>query len=198
MNWDNAGLTRLPPGRLHELLTATLEAGEEVVWFGQPSARRWRRKAYVAVPGGFIYLAFAVEVARWFSGGWDWFVGALIALPALLLLLMPWLMHTSAVSTLYVITSRRALILSAADRNMPRSYPVLQLPQMEMRPRVDGSGDLMLETEHYTDVEGDQQTREHGFEDIDDVGLARQILEDLSRGKELALVRRHASAWRLT
>jgi len=80
---------------------------------------------------------------------------------------------------------------------VPRSYPVQHLPELIIRPRVDGSGGLVFEIEHYEDSDGYQQTREYGFEDIREVGLVRQILENLKLGKDPELVRRLATLWRL-
>ena len=194
MNWDNAGQTRWLPSRLHSLLERALEDGELVVWFEQPDARRWRRKGYAAVPFGLAVLAFVLHAAPQAPGGWYWLIGTL---PALLLVVLPWLMDSSARSTLYVITNRRALILTAGSKDALRSYPVQQLPELLMRRRVDGSGDLILETEHFEDSDGDPQTREHGFEDIREVGLVQHILENLALGKDPVLVRRHAALWRV-
>jgi hypothetical protein len=73
---------------------------------------------------------------------------------------------------------------------------VQQLPVLEMRARKDGTGDLMLEIEPYTDSDGYPRVREHGFEDIAEVSLVRYILENLAQGKDSGLVRRHAPFWR--
>ena len=96
-------------------------------------------------------------------------------------------MHEIAKSTLYVITCRRALLL-ATDKRAMRSYPVQHLGELIMRQRIDGSGDLILEIEDYEDSDDHPEIREHGFEDIRDVGLVRQILENLKHGKDTELV----------
>lgn len=181
---------------MSSLLEQTLEDGEQVIWFEQPDVRRWRRQGYSAAPFGLCLLALVWYASPWTSGGWYWLI-AFLALPALILLALPWSMHSSAKSTLYVVTNRRVLILDAGKKIALKSYPVQQLPELIMRPRIDGSGKLVFEIEHYEDSDGYQQTREYGFEDIREVGLVRHILEDLKLGKDPELIRRHAALWRL-
>jgi hypothetical protein len=196
LNWENVGQTRRLPSQMRSVLEQTLEDGEQVIWFEQPDVRRWRSKGYSAVPFALGLLAIVWHAAPWKAGGWYWLI-AFLLLPGLILLALPWSMHSSARSTLYVVTNRRALILTAARKAVLRSYPVQQLPELIMRPRADGSGELIFEIEHYEDSDGSRQTREYGFEDIREVGLVRQILENLKLGKDPELVRRHAALWRL-
>ena len=124
-------------------------------------------------------------------------MSGVVALAALMLVALPWQTHGSAKSTLYVITDRRALILTGSSKQALRSYPLQQLPELLMRRRVGGSGDLILETEYVNDSDGDLQTCEHRFEDIFHVNLVRHILENVKLGQDLELVRRHAALWRL-
>jgi len=196
LNWKNVGQTRWLPTHMCALLEQTLEDGEQVIWFEQPDVTRWRRKGYPAVPFALGLLALVGYQAPWVKGGWHWLIAALVP-PALFLLALPWGMHSMARSTLYVVTNRRALIFAAGRKAVPRSYPVQHLPELIMRPRVDGSGGLVFEIEHDEDSDGYQQTREYGFEDIREVGLVRQILENLKLGKDPELVRRLATLWRL-
>ena len=195
VNWDNAGHTRVIPSKFAALLALTLKDDEQVIWFEQPDARRWRRSAYSAALFGLAILALLGHAAPWTRGGWYWMVGVL-SVPGLILVVLPWQMHALARSTLYLITSQRALLLTTDKRAM-RTYPVQQLREMIMRQRQDGSGDLILEIEDFDDSDGHPQTREHGFEGIRDVGLVQQILENLRDGKEPDQVRRHAALWRI-
>ncbi len=196
MNWNNVGYARGLPSRLHSLLERTLEDDEQVVWFEQPDVRASRRKAYLAVPFGLAALALAWHGAARALGGWYWVLGYLVLL-GLILVALPWIAHAHARLTLYVITNRRALILTAGKKNTLRAYPVLHLPPLDMRRRVDGSGDLIFEIEYFDDPDASPASREHGFEDIREVDLVQQILEHLKQGQDVALVRRHAALWRL-
>ena len=196
LNWDNVGHAQSLPGRLQSSLTRALEDDEQVIWFEQPDVRLSRRKAYSAVPFGLAALALAWHGSSRSLAGWYWVLGYLVLL-GLILVALPWIAQAQAQSTLYVITDRRALILTTGKKDALRAYSVQQLPQLEMRRRVHGCGDLVFETEYFEDPDASQGSREHGFEDIHDVDLVRQILEHLRRGLDVVLVRRHAALWRL-
>ena len=111
--------------------------------------------------------------------------------------MLPWMQHCRASSTLYALTNLRALILTDGIKHSVRAYHLQELPELLVRPRVDGCGDIILEIEAYQDGHGDEVRREHGFEDIRDVGLVELVLADLKRGIAPALVRRRAKLWRL-
>lgn len=196
MNWDNVGHAQSLPSRLQSSLTRALEADEQVVWFEQPDLPRSRRKAYSAVPFGLAALALAWHGSSRALAGSYWVLGYLVLL-GLILVALPWIAHAHARSTLYVITNRRALILTAGKKDALKAYSLHHLPQLDMRRHVDGSGDLVFEIEQFTDPDASPPSREHGFEDIRDVDLVRQIIEHLRQGQDVALVRRHAALWQL-
>jgi hypothetical protein len=114
---DHAGQTASPPGEVSDLLESALDDGEQVLWLAQPNARRRRRHAYPAVPFGLAIMALIWTMAPWTHGGWHWLI-ALMFPAALILVYLPWHAHVRARGTLYAITGRRALILSA-DRKTP-------------------------------------------------------------------------------
>ncbi len=196
MNFENAGRTRQLPPKLSALLTRALDDNEQVIWFEQPDVQRWRRKGYLAVPFGLAIFALVWHASAKSLGGWFWAI-AFLMVPAVFFVALPWMQHARAKSTLYVLTNLRALILTDGIKHSVRSYRLPELPELTVRPRRDGSGDIILETEEYKDGDGDLQTREHGFEDIRDVGLVQLVLDNLKRGMAPELVRRHAALWRM-
>ncbi len=193
---ENVRHTHQLPPKLNDLLTRALEDHEQVIWFEQPDVQRWRRKGYLAVPFGLAISALVWHASTKSLGGWFWGI-AFLMVPAVFFVALPWIQHARAKSTLYVLTNRRALILTNGIKHSLRSYRLPELPDLTVRPRRDGSGDIILETEEYKDGDGDLQTREHGFEDIRDVGLVQLVLDNLKSGMAPELVRRHAALWRL-
>ncbi len=141
-------------------------------------------------------LALAWHGSSRSLAGWFWVLAYLVCL-GLILLALPWIAQSHAQSTLYAITNRRVLILTTGKKDALRAYSLHHLPQLEMRRRIDGVGDLVFEIEYLKDPDACPVSREHGFEDIREVDLVRQIVEHLRQGKDVALVRHHAALWRL-
>lgn len=183
------------PHPLPTLLSSTLEDGEQVIWFAQPDFARVQCKAFYVLAMALTIIALVLLAAPWSRGGAYWLTIPFL-LPAAAMLFLAWKSPAIVRSILYVVTSRRTLILSALKRDPVRAYPVRKLPQLLMRADVDGAGDLIFESESYKDYDGYDETREYGFKDIADVGLPHYILENLAQGKDPDLVRQHAAFWR--
>jgi hypothetical protein len=193
---QDTGIAPRLPKHWSARLDEVLDDGEQLVWFAQPNAHRWGRKGYMFVPMGLAILAFALRALPHRGAAWFWFIEMMLFLFALFLVVSPWVLQARAKSTLYVITGHRALILGSGKRDSLRAYRLQDLEKWDMRPRSDGSGDLILETEYFEDADGAPQSREHGFEEIAEVGLVQHILESIKGGADPALVRRQAAQWR--
>ncbi len=169
-----------------------LHGGERLVWTEQPSARRFRREGYLAVPFGLACLSMA----------WHWLqrtpgagvAGAcVLALVGLLLMAIPYWRHVDARSTIYAVTNQRALIIDTRQQRRLRSYALADLGDWTVNRRADASGDLVLETEYYDDHDGHTQAVQHGFFAIADVRCVERILEGLQRGEDPDVLLRRAA-----
>lgn len=182
------------PHPLPTLLSSTLVEGEQVIWFAQPVFARLQRKAFYLFMVALTFIALVLLAAPWKRGGAYWLTITFL-MPAAVLLCLAWKSPAVARSILYVVTCKRALILSALRRDPVRAYQVNNLPQLLMRADADRAGDLILESVSYKDSDGYDAIREYGFKDIADVGLPRYILENLAQGKDPDRVRQHAAFW---
>lgn len=177
------------PQHLLPRLQAELKAGESLVWAGQPIPGRLMRSAfklwYFFVP----WTAFSVywimgasgfEMPR-FDDGESLF--PLFGLPFLLIGLggmgAPFWVRRQAHSTIYAITTRRAITIEGVKTIKVKSYPVDSLCETERTEHPDGSGDLVLRKESYRDSDGDQQIRSQGFFAIEQVRGVEQLIEKM-------------------
>lgn len=189
-----------PPPQLQALLEKELKDGERLLWVEQPDARRVRRQGYWSMPFGAAILACVVLGLTRVAGDWTLVATlmvafALLAVLGLGLLAMPYLMHSSACSMVYAITTERVLILTGGKPGALRTYRLRDLNEWITRPRADGSGDLVLEREEIEDSDGHTSIREYGFFALADVHQAERIIEGLHRGKGADAVLRRAALW---
>jgi hypothetical protein len=192
-------LHALPP-QLRTILEGELHVGEQLLWVAQPDVRRSRRQGYWVMPFGAAILAFVVLGLPQISG--DWLLMTvlllcfgLLALLGLSFVAMPYLMQASAKTTVYAITTGRALILNDGKRDTLKSYPLRELGERDIRPRADGFGDLVLKKEQIKDSDGHYLTHEYGFFTIAKVHQVERLVDGLVRGEGLDAVLRRAALW---
>ena len=172
---------------LMDRVTAQLDAGEKLVWTGQPRLDLATRPKYFLVPFGIVFLVFSLI---WMVGAGLLTVGLMApcALPfiavGILLIVSPVWLRRRAENVLYALTDRRAIIWEPGwfTSHTVRSYTSGGLGRMARFERADGSGDLVFE--EVTASNWDSQnnttsttTTRRGFMGIDNV---REI-EDLVR-----------------
>ena len=61
-----------------------------------------------------------------------------------------------------------------------RTFEPDRLGHLQRRERPDGSGDLIFETQHWRDSDGDRRTREVGFIAVPEVKLVEQMVRALA------------------
>ncbi|HEV3255374.1 MAG TPA: hypothetical protein VG013_00710 [Gemmataceae bacterium] len=167
-----------------------LDAGERLIWAGQPRLDLAMRSAYLLVPCGVVFTGFAlvwIVVAVVVSAG----LMAPCSLPfvavGILLMASPVWLRRRARQTMYALTDRRAIVWEPAwwGTVTVRDYTAAGLGRMSRTERADGSGDLVFE--EFTTVSSSSNgttssTTRRGFLAIDHV---REV-EDLVRRTLLA------------
>src|SRR5437660_832775 len=153
-------MSGIDPNLSSELATRVaneLDAGERLVWAGQPRVDLAMRSAFLLVPFGVVFTGFAliwILVAGVMSAGLMVPCGLPFVAVGILLMASPVWLRRRARQTIYALTDRRAIVwepgwLGAAT---VRNYTAAGLARMSRTERADGSGDLVFE--EFTTVSG--------------------------------------------
>lgn len=179
----NLTMQRLAPA-LKKKLNAELQAGEAIVWLGQPRPGRLMLKGFVLWLFFIPWTAFAL---LWMAGAAQfklptlhdpatWF--ALFGLPFVLIgvagLSAPLWIYFAARQSVHAITNRRALTISGMRAFGIEGYTRAQISHIERVERGDGSGDLILVK---TPMRNGRGTHCEGFFAIADVRGAATALD---------------------
>lgn len=97
------------------------------------------------------------------------FIPLVVAIVQLILVfLIPFLSWLEAVQTVYVITSKRAFILTVGLSTTVTSFISSELRVILRRENKDGSGDIIVYIHRSKDYDGDMQTEKIGFKQVHD------------------------------
>jgi len=171
----------LPP-ELVKVVDRELDSGEHVEWVGQPIAARMARQTIPMALFGIPWTAFAViwtvsasgMTSHGHNGGLQWLFG-LWGVPFILvgfvILTGPIWMRLRAKRMAYLLTDRRAIIISLGLRSnvTVRSFEASALADLRRRERADGSGDLIFTTDPAGGNRGRNNPMAVGFIAIPDV-----------------------------
>lgn len=177
------------PEPLQQRLRAELKPGESVAWASQPNADRYMKSGFKL---WFFFIPWTAFALFWiagasgfrmpkFDGAWSLF--PLFGLPFLLIgiggLGSPLWLRRKAGSIIYAITSQRAIVIEGAKSITVKSYAAVDIADLERTEHPDGSGDLVLRSEHYRDSDGDRQSKRHGFFAVENVRHVEHLIENL-------------------
>lgn len=196
---NGAGVTGIStfPRKIQRRIQSALQAGETVVWAGQPDPDRFMRSGYLS---WLLCVPLMAASLFWIAGlsGLPVFqfgppghpYSPLYGIPVFLLglagLCIPYVMREHALALVYVITDQRAFVLEGLDPVTTRSYAPAQLVDIERIEHKDGWGDIVLEVERYRDTEGEWSTRRHGFFMIGQVRQVDRMLNKLANAARVA------------
>ena len=135
---------------------SVLRTEERLLWSGRPDPRR---VAALTLPVFILGVPWIVLVLYWTAaafgfrlpeftgdsllGFWPLF-GLLFVLIGLSLLALPVLAYRRANRTVYAITDRRCLIITAGNRNYVDTYEEEDIGTIKCNARRNGSGDLVF------------------------------------------------------
>ncbi len=162
-----------------------LEPGERLLWHGRPDANRLVRRQYgwCFLAGAFFGLSLIWTWDSWQRGTViSIFAGLLIAAAGLAVVFAKGREILGARSTRYLITSRRAMVLSGRPARVAASYGPRDIGAVEVKPFVDGSGDVLFSRQPrprgYRGIDGESG----GFYGVAQPEHARRALESLAHG----------------
>lgn len=187
------------PARL-EAAVQRETAGESVRWTGRPGA--WRAFAWTSLIWlfGIPWLAFSVfwesavvssllmskgaPAAGTMGHAMGW-VMALFGLPFVLvglgMLLAPFGAFRNARRTVYVLTSKRFMVITEGRIRHVKSVLPEHIRSIERKERPDGSGNLRLILGYEKDGDGDTVTKAEDLVAIPEVRKVETMLMDLKR-----------------
>ena len=183
------------PVQLQTLIQSELRPSERLVWSASPNPVRLAQKTLPLVLFGLPWTAFALfwmagaSGFKWpdFSHGFGFF--PLFGIPFVLIgfgmLSAPYWAARKAASTVYVVTSERAIIFEAGamgGMNI-RSFLPQQLSEIRRVQFVDGSGDLILDQTITANRRGRQVSIDVGFFGIPDVKMVEEMIQSLAKQK---------------
>jgi hypothetical protein len=180
-----------PAFDVQQQLEAELDSGERIAW--QEKAQPRFLAARSIFPGLFAIVWLSIVMTGIFSDAHGrhasspppFFMFVPFAFIGLLFIGMPVYQYLSARNTYYLITNRRALIITLGSRKKVLTYYPDKLQSLERRERADGRGDLVIDR-----VSGGASTmgfrnnayvQEVGFLNIPDVKNVEAMLRDLAR-----------------
>ena len=185
-----------------------LQAGERILWQGQPIAARIFKAAFAIYLFAIPWTAFslfweAMALSPWLAMQDNpevdqtariiAVVFPLFGLPFIAigfwLLAKPFTLARKARQTSYVITNARALVVTSGKMQETVSYPFETITgEINCIARSDGSGTLYFSSKKVVDNDGDVHMQKQGFEHVPQVreveAKLRRALADFSALKQ--------------
>jgi hypothetical protein len=164
-----------------------LDPGETLVWTGRPVALSYalRKGASTFFPGIF-FFGFSVF---WVWGashannnaGPFWLFGIPFVLIGALMLLSPFWHFWRGLNATYVLTNKRALISISGPFAQRLSFPLHQIPFVDVRPTKDDAGSIYFNETTKKSGDGYRTTRE-GFVAVQELTRVEQLLRQAING----------------
>ena len=143
-------------GKAQRIATSVLQPEEHLLWSGRPDPRRVALQTLPVFILGLPWIAIALYwtaasfgfrmpdfSAQNLIGFWPVF-GFLFILMGLVLTALPFLAYRRANRTVYAITDRRCLIITAGDRTYVDAYGEEDIGSVKRIERRNGTGDLVF------------------------------------------------------
>ena len=171
---------RLPPV-LAAAVRRELAADEAVLWIGQPSPSLLARRHFLNSAFGVLWTAFFIGYMVWLrdSGPPVLLISPFVFI-GVNMVCSPWLTSTAAKNSVYLVTDRRALVLSRGElggypwpafRLTVKSYDQSELHELQRVKRSPGCCDLVFRVRVDEDYDTTTTTNE-GFVGLTDVSAA--------------------------
>ncbi|MDB5326136.1 MAG: hypothetical protein JWM57_1705 [Phycisphaerales bacterium] len=169
-----------------------LTPGEVIRWQARPDEFALARRQWGQCAGGLYFVVFSIFWTIGILGGLShgatsrkgapWPVGlmGLVFFGAgVWMVLTPWREWRRAERTLYVVTTRQALIIELGDPTKVTRYDRASLGRTIRTERDDGRGDLVLERFTTQGHRGSTRSHDIGFFGIGDVAAVDRMVREL-------------------
>jgi len=189
-----------PSLELDSILRRELLPGERLLWSGRPSPHKLRAAFLIwlfAIPWtAFALFWEAMAFMPWYAGthtpdAMKWSFGIvfpLFGLPfigvGLSMVWMPFKAQRKAAQTIYGLTDRRVLRVTAGTKRDSASVLFTQMGPYDVSADADGYGTLGIQTGTSRDSDGDRVTERFEIAGVPDVErLESLLLEQQSKGR---------------
>jgi len=181
------------PEELRKRAERELESGEQIQWIQMPAPRGFNSRSKNAFLFGLLWLAFALfwmvsgSMGTWSLGRIELFqvlfpmMGTPFILVGLWLLSSPIWAYRAALRTVYVITNRRAITITADRSIAVRSYPPASLSDLKTKNTGHGIGDIIFSRRSWIDSIGHSHSENMGFLQVRDPQNVHAILRQLAQ-----------------
>lgn len=183
----NVALDRMRPA-LREIVDSELQPGERVVWWQEARAWGVLRETWALLAFGVVWTAACAGLGFLGRGATTLvlFGGAGVML-GLALSLTPLLAAARARNGGYVLTNRRAIVVSTSAWSAARTIESMGLRSIASARRVERGGrvgDIVLDARTYAAPGGEPRYREISFWEVDDVREVSRLIAELAGGSE--------------
>ena len=169
-----------------KILSAKLQAGEEILWTAHPEERLWTWTVVKRLLQGCMLLAVFMTGTRWVwsHSGLAFLLLLLASLPVSYILLIflinflaaPWLERPRRRNSLYAVTNRRLITIIKPNTlfitETVRTYPIRKLKYVHQKLHRNGTGHLIL---------GYGRRRQFIIEDVPQPGEVADLLKNRIR-----------------
>jgi hypothetical protein len=183
--------TSLPP-KVRSLVESEI-SGEQALWIDQPIPGRYARQAWILTLFGIPWTVFSIiwtwgafHAARQFPGSQIAILFPLFGVPFILaglgMLFSPYWLKLRARNTVYILTQRRAIIISCGwlgGLNV-RSFEPARMRDIQRRQHADGSGDIIFLHDWRYDAHGNSYSTNVGFKAVRDVKSVEDLIRSMT------------------
>lgn len=168
------------PGQRQQI-EPELDAGERLLWTGQPDANRVARQAMPILLFGIPWTVGALYFGHpWTEDHLPFALfSGLFVIAGLSMCCTPLVSYRDARRSTYAITDRRVLIVTAGRERKVASYRAADQCEAERQEQPDGSGDLLFARQQEKDNEGGYRTVDVKFVGIPRVREVERLLRQL-------------------
>ena len=171
------------PLSIQGMVERELDDGERITWMEMPIARYFSGAATMMCFFAIPWTAFAIFWMVMASQGSPFF--AMFGIPFVLIgcamLLAPVWNYRAAKKTIYVITDKRAIMITGGGKMKIQSFGPEKLTDLRREERADGSGDVIVDEETWTTSKGHTRTRPVGLLNVRDAKQVEDLLEELAK-----------------
>jgi hypothetical protein len=184
MKNQRADLTPVPP-ELRRVVHDELGPDEQLRWVGQPDAGTHAMRSIPVMLIGIVFAGMSLfimsQASAMGTGGPSLFplFGCVFVLIGLGVATAPFWMAWTAGRTVYMVTSRRAVIFQQRMGLHVKSYDADDFTDYERIERGDGRGDIIFRHHIWHDNKGQRQSNQEGFIGIENVRHVDDLLQDL-------------------
>lgn len=182
------------PRKVRAIVDRELQPGETIRWVAQPIPRMFDAASIPIFLFALPWTAFAIF---WICGAAGFrlpdlrdglrpeylfpLFGVPFVLIGLAMLSAPFWIWQITRQTVYIITSKRAIVFEGGPSITVRSFLPEQLNDIFRKEKGDGTGDVILAVRHWKDSDGDARSEELGFRGIRDPQEVERMVRRLAQ-----------------